>query len=193
MDWAQLDSAAPRLSFLRCQSGRTDHWIKVENPAAPGGEARGREGVGREAMTYRRGIAYHEAGHAVVGWSLGLRVTITRVFHDDAKGWKGGTDIPDASHLSLPERIAIYAAGYTSEQVFERRAHKQAALCDHVQIYQLLKVAGISEQDHPARIDEGNSVARAHLEAHKSKAIALAERLAECGHIDDASGFLKSL
>jgi hypothetical protein len=62
-----------------------------------------------------------------------------------------------------------------------------------VQIYQLLKVAGISEQDHPARIDDDNSVARAHLEAHKSKAIALAERLAECGHIDDASGFLKSL
>ena len=34
-----------------------------------------------------------------------------------------------------------------SEQVFECRAHKPAALCDpYVQIYQLLKVAGISEQ-----------------------------------------------
>jgi cytochrome c len=54
------------------------------------------------------------------------------------------------------------------------------------------KGAGISEQDHPAR-DDGNIVARYHLEAHSGKVIALAERLAECGHVDNASEFLASL
>jgi hypothetical protein len=39
-----------------------------------GGEARGGRGLGRDAMTYPRGIAYHEAGHAVVGCSLNLQV-----------------------------------------------------------------------------------------------------------------------
>jgi hypothetical protein len=144
-------------------------------------------------MTYPRGIAYHEAGHAVAGWALGLQVGISRVFYDDAKGWKGDTQIADASRLSLPTQIAIYAAGYTAEQVFECRAHEQAALCDHAKIYLLLKAAGISEQDHPIRIAEGNSVAGGLMEVHKSKTIALAERLAECGHVDDASKFLRSM
>jgi ATP-dependent Zn protease len=40
-------------------------------------------------MTYLRGVAYHEAGHAVVGWALGLPVRLTRVFHDDVKGVDG--------------------------------------------------------------------------------------------------------
>ena len=149
--------------------------------------------MGREGMTYPRGIASHEAGHAVVGWALGLPVTVTRVFYDDAKDWKGDTQIADASHLSLIEQVALRAAGYTAERVFQCSTHERAADGDNAEIYLLLKAAGIPEQDHPARIDEGNSVARAHLEAHKSKAIALAERLAEYGHIDEASGFLKSL
>jgi hypothetical protein len=118
---------------------------------------------------------------------------VSRVFYDDVKGWQGGTDIADAGHLLLPERIAICAAGYTAEQVFECRAHEQAALCDHAKIYLLLKAAGILERDHPARIVECNSVARARLEAHKSKAIALAEYLAERGHVEDASEFLQAM
>ena len=55
-------------------------------------------------MTYPRGIAYHEAGHAVVGWALGLRVTVSRVFYDDAKGWKGETKIDDAAIYRCPNR-----------------------------------------------------------------------------------------
>ena len=72
-------------------------------------------------MTYPRGIAYREAGHAVVGWALGLRVTVTRVFHDDAKGWKGGTDanVAQVGQLPLPERLAFFAAGYIAETMFQ--------------------------------------------------------------------------
>jgi hypothetical protein len=189
----RLDSAGAAPIFVAISVGRTKHWVKGQEAGGAGSEAGGRGGSGREAMTYRRGIAYHEAGHAVVGWALGLHVGISRVFHDDAKGWKGDTQIADASYLSLIGQIAVRAAGYTAERVFQCPAHERAADGDNAEIYLLLRAAGISEQDHPARIAEGNSIARTHLEAHKGKAIVLAERLAKCGHVDDVSEFLRSM
>jgi ATP-dependent Zn protease len=39
---------------------------------------------------YPRGTAYHEAGHAVVAWSLGLPIGAVSVSDDDASG---GTQI----------------------------------------------------------------------------------------------------
>ena len=147
-------------------------------------------------MTYPRGIAYREAGHAVVGWALGLRVTVTRVFHDDAKGWKGGTDanVAQVGQLPLPERLAFFAAGYIAETMFQCPIpHDRAADDDNAQIYRALMDAGIAEADHRARIAEGEDVARQHLKLHWGAAIALAERLAECGHVDDASEFLELL
>ena len=135
-------------------------------------------------MTYPRGIAYHEAGHAVVGWALNLRVELSRVFYDHAKGWAGKTKIDDTScELSLTEKVALRAAGYVAEEVFRCPAHELAAGDDNEKIYMLLKEAGIAEQDHQARRAEGEKIAREHLKAHKTKAIALAERLAECGHV----------
>jgi hypothetical protein len=142
-------------------------------------------------MTYPRGINYHEAGHAVAGWGLGLRVRISRVYYDDETGWKGDTQIADCSDLSLAQQIAICAAGYTAEQVFDCRAHELAALRDHAKIYMLLRAAEISEQNHPSRIAEANGLARRLLLARKSKVIALAERLIEYGHVHDASSFLR--
>jgi hypothetical protein len=58
-------------------------------------------------MTYPRDIAYHEAGHAVVGWALGVPVVTCRVYYDDQKGWKGGTDadVAEVDRLELPERL----------------------------------------------------------------------------------------
>jgi hypothetical protein len=114
-------------------------------PAATAGARRQGRAQSRKADFARHDTALlptctlDEDGHAVVGWALGLRVTVSRVFHDDAKGWKGGTDIADAGHLTLTEQIAIYAAGYTAEQVFKCPAHKLAAFDDHAKIYLLLK------------------------------------------------------
>jgi hypothetical protein len=52
---------------------------------------------------------------------------------------------------------------------------------------------GIPEHDHPARIAEGEGIAREHLETHKARVTALAERLVKRGHVDDASKFLWSV
>jgi hypothetical protein len=88
--------------------------------------------------------------------------------------------------------IVLRAAGYTAEKVFRCPAHEQAVYDDNPKIYRLLMDKGIAEADHPPRIAEGNAIARAYLEAHSGKVIALAEHLAECGHVDDASEFLRS-
>jgi hypothetical protein len=53
-------------------------------------------------MTYPRGIAYHEAGHAVVGWALGLRVGISRLFYDDVKGCREGRHTPSKTLEQSP-------------------------------------------------------------------------------------------
>jgi ATP-dependent Zn protease len=69
---------------------------------------------------YQRGTAYHEAGHAVVAWSLGLEVGTISVLADDASG---GVQIGSADHLNLVEEIAVCAAGYTAENTFDYHTH----------------------------------------------------------------------
>jgi hypothetical protein len=68
---------------------------------------------------------------------------------------------PCSYELQDAEQIAVCAAGYTAEEVFQCPAHERTADDDNGKIYLLLKAAGFSEEDHPARIAEGNSVARA--------------------------------
>ncbi len=46
---------------------------------------------------YPRGVAYHEAGHAVVAWALGVPVGTVHVRESDASG---GTDIGATDHLT---------------------------------------------------------------------------------------------
>jgi hypothetical protein len=149
-----------------------------------------------QAGQYARGIACHEAGHAVVGWALGVRVKGCRVFYDDAKGWKGGTDadVAEVGQLRLPQRIAFFAAGYTAEGIFGHPIpHDRAADDDNANIYLALIAGGIPEDDHPTRIVEGNNIAGEYLETLRAKVIELAEYLARCGHVDDASEFLRSV
>src|SRR2546423_174934 len=72
---------------------------------------------------YPHATAFHEAGHAVVAWSLGLPVGVIRVSDDDASG---GTEIGPADHLSLTEQIAVWSAGHAAERLFECPAHELA-------------------------------------------------------------------
>jgi hypothetical protein len=126
------------------------------------------------------------AGRCVCRWaSVGF-------FFDDAQ-WKGETKINDASReLSLAEKIALRAAGYVAEQVFECDGDAKASRCDHANIILLLEKHGLSGDDRSVRA-EGEAIAREHLKAHHDEVVALAEHLAEHGHLDDATAFLNSL
>ncbi len=130
---------------------------------------------------YPRGVAYHEAGHAVVAWALGVPVGTVHVRESDASG---GTDIGATDHLTRIERIALCYAGYAAEKVFGYPAHEQAPFDDRWMILNLL--AGIPENKHRAFRDAGYNLARTCLEANRSKVIFLAERLVEHGRVERA-------
>jgi hypothetical protein len=50
---------------------------------------------------YPQGVCCHEAGHAVVAFSLGVRVVTVSVFFSEENGWKGATNAEGTDHLNL--------------------------------------------------------------------------------------------
>lgn len=136
---------------------------------------------------YPRGTAFHEAGHAVVGWSLGLGVRAVHIGDDDASG---AAEIGYAD-LSLIEQIALCSAGIAAENAFECPVDELAGAQDREKIYELLKANEISEEGQGAALrGEGYNCARECLGTHMSEVIRLAERLAQRGRVD-ASEFLR--
>jgi hypothetical protein len=144
----------------------------------------------KHAERYPRGTAYHEAGHAVVAWSLGLQVGSIYVVADDASG---GAQIDEsANHLDLVEQIAVRAAGYTAENVFgHRHTNRLAATCDRNRTRKLLEANAIDEGDEAVALrSKGADCAREHLLAHKDQVVRLAERLVQDGRVE-AAEFLR--
>jgi hypothetical protein len=136
---------------------------------------------------YPRGTAFHEAGRAVVAWSLGLGVRAVRIRDDDVSD---AAEIGCAD-LSLIEQIALCSAGIAAENAFECPADALAGARDRDKIYSLLKANEISEEEQGAALrGEGYNWARECLGTHMSEVIRLAERLAQRGRVD-ASEFLR--
>jgi len=69
------------------------------------------------ADDYLRGLAFHEAGHAVVAWSLNLRVETIYIREIGAGNSGTKTDKPD--HLPLTDQLATLAAGVEAEREFK--------------------------------------------------------------------------
>jgi hypothetical protein len=133
---------------------------------------------------YPRGTAHHEAGHAVVAWSFGLKVETIGVLTDDASG---STRIALADHLGLVEQIAVCAAGFTAEKTFRHPTHRYAAVSDYNRIRKLLENHGISEGEEAAALrSKGIDCARDRLLANQAAVIRLAERLVQIGSIGEA-------
>jgi ATP-dependent Zn protease len=132
-----------------------------------------------------RATAYHEAGHAVVAWSLGLEVQSINIRADDAGG---GADIRNADHLQLVDQVAVIVAGSEAEDIFDYRAHELANLGDLGMLVELLEE--MSEEEAALLRSEGHARARDLLIDHKAKVIRLAERLVEVHRID-APEFLR--
>jgi len=90
-------------------------------------------------------VAFHEAGHAVVAWSLGARPT--RIYLDLEK--QGGEVISavEPTRLCIVQQIAFHYAGPVSEEIFKGPASSRRALADHVNGNILLKANGTPEEE----------------------------------------------
>jgi ATP-dependent Zn protease len=134
----------------------------------------------------QRGLCCHEAGHAVVAWSFGVRVVAVYVTFSVARGWHGGTDYMDGSALHYMDQVTNFAAGRTGEEVFSCPAHYGAWLADLGEISVVLNNNGIPEDKHWARVTEARERARLILENHRERSLKLVDRLAEAGYVGDA-------
>jgi ATP-dependent Zn protease len=127
------------------------------------------------------GAAYHEAGHAVVAWALGLKVgrLAIAIGGDDAKG---SADIEHDQEYPLVDRIALCVAGIDAKELFEAPTHENAGWGDHGKVYELLD--GFDEDAGYALRCSGYQKARELLTMHKDKVDLLAKVLMDLREID---------
>src|SRR5712671_5282064 len=121
----------------------------------------------------RLGAAYHEAGHAVVAWSLGLTVGAMSINEDDPTA--GCVDIGPTEHLPTTDRLAVCLAGMEAQYLFGFPTHADAGYSD---VTKALDIIGedLSEKES---LDTGYVRARDLIHTHRSKVARLAERLAD--------------
>ena len=108
------------------------------------------------------GIAFHEAGRAVVARYFGLTVTEIEI-REDASGKVDTVGATDA--LPLIDRIAINCAGQASRTVFKCRSHALAVSGEDVEISKL--VDGLVDAQ---RLEIRNAGYRRAIEIVKSNA-----------------------
>ena len=131
-----------------------------------------------------RGVAHHEAGHAVVALALGLCVARVEIFNEDSSG---GTDVENADHLPIVDRIAICVAGMNANHMFNAPTHELAAFQDHVRVRNL--ILDIDEADGDVLRDEGHQRAWDLLKAHASSVEDIATQLL-AQHKIDLTGYV---
>jgi ATP-dependent Zn protease len=125
-----------------------------------------------------RANAYHEAGHAIVGWALGLYVQEIAI-RDDRPG-ENTKFTGHAEHLPLVDQVAICTAGRQAEETFRHLLPSWASGGDWADTLNLLAAYDICENPE---IDQwfanGRARARELLIKHRREVRRLAARLIE--------------
>jgi hypothetical protein len=133
---------------------------------------------------YPQGRCCHEAGHAVVAFSLGVRVVAVSVFFTEKEGWKGDTKTEGTGHLPWKDQIVLRIAGKAAEEFFNCPEDLWASLHDLGEIDSLLHRMGMSEE-REVRIVEGKARVRIILEEHREQVLRLVTCLVEHGHVNE--------
>jgi hypothetical protein len=132
----------------------------------------------------RIGAAFHEAGHAVTAWSLGVQVCkiVAGVGDDDLKGH---SHIGDESHLDLIDRIAIALAGVEAQSMFNACTHDLAGVQDFAMVADVINEDEISEAESRELHQRGFARAREILSRNAGRVTRLATRLATSGVVSE--------
>jgi ATP-dependent Zn protease len=131
-------------------------------------------------MDARRSLSYHEAGHAVVAWSLGFRVSKVSIGMD---GNDGPVTELDAVLPPRPSQaLIINRGGMAAEDLFDALTSSRARLTNRYQAdHEILK--RLKRKKCEAKRDAYHR-ARKLLEANKEQAIKVAEYFIEHRKID---------
>jgi hypothetical protein len=132
--------------------------------------------------TARVASPFHEAGHVVVGWALGLEIGGTRIRPDGT----GGADIAASDSLPLVDRVAIYMAGIVAAEMSGVEAvHEKEIWGD------MGEVVSIGSREHPgdesaqlALMRAGRVRAASILTVHGAVLSRLSNELERAGELD---------
>jgi ATP-dependent Zn protease len=138
------------------------------------------------ADDYVRAMAFHEAGHAVVAWSLNLRVESIYIREIGAGNSYTKTDPP--SHLSLIDQLAMLAAGLEAGRAFNCPLHEHVGDRDRLMAITLVLEhhEGLASDEIQSHLASGNARARELLLDHRDKVIRIAEHLFSVRQVEAA-------
>jgi hypothetical protein len=125
-----------------------------------------------------RKVAFHEAGHAVIGWAFGVPVG---GIYLDLERESGHTDAPAPKDMDIDitRRIAFCFAGLRAEDAFAPQGRPARAAHDLANVWKLLRDNG-TPKDTPegkALRNQGRACADKQLHKHGTKIKRVAERL----------------
>jgi hypothetical protein len=119
----------------------------------------------RDGKRLSTGSAYHEGGHAIVGWALGLCVGEITI-RDDRPG--ENAKAAGAERLPLIDRIAVRNAGRQAEEVFKHLLPSWANDRDREETLNEIIAEGISETPEIGKwVADGCARARELLRKHE--------------------------
>ena len=130
------------------------------------------------------GMAFHEAGHAVVAWLLNLRVESICISEIGA----GNTKTDPPNHLPLMHQLATLAAGLEAGWAFNCPLPEQAGYRDRLMAIILVREhhEGLAWDEIQSHLATGHAHARELLLEHRSRVIRVAEQLCDVRHIEAA-------
>jgi hypothetical protein len=128
-----------------------------------------------------RGVAVHEAGHAVVARFLELPVGTLSVDLANERAI-GKSEIGSDAHLPIVERIAVRVAGVVAQNLFKCPTCNWIGMSDYVSVGELVSDLGMTKS--LALRADGYSRAYDILRARRHEAIWVARHLMAVGQID---------
>jgi ATP-dependent Zn protease len=136
------------------------------------------------AEDHLRGMAFHEAGHAVVAWLLNLRVESVCIREIGAGNSETKTDPPD--HLPLMDQLATLAAGLEAGRAFNCPLHEHAGDRDRLIAITLVLEhhEGLASDEIQSHLAAGHARARELLSEHRERVIRVAEHLRDVRQVD---------
>jgi hypothetical protein len=122
--------------------------------------------------------AYHEAGHAVVLWTIGVSPVGGLHLDHVKQGGRVDSDRRAAKRLPPVHEIAFWFAGYEAEQTFRRPGRTSAAVVDLGEVQRVLRETKTRLRG-PSLRRKGRDLARARLREHEAGVHRLARELVE--------------